>query len=135
MFGISFPELIVVMMVVLLAVGPDKLPEAARKFGKIMGDLRRTSDSVRREFYRAVYEPVQDTKQQIKNETRELVAVKNQLSEFLDSELNCEQKAKLAAEKKQAAEPAAGGSEVKATAQPAIETITSTPPSTDESKR
>ena len=57
MFGISFPELIVVFVVALLAFGPERLPELARKLGRLSAELRRGSDSLRREFYNSVYVP------------------------------------------------------------------------------
>ena len=60
MFGISFPELIVVFVVALLAFGPERLPELARKLGKFSAELRRGTDSLRREFYNSVYIPAPD---------------------------------------------------------------------------
>ena len=42
MFGIGWGELLVVAVVALLVLGPDKLPEAARTLGKVYGHLYRT---------------------------------------------------------------------------------------------
>jgi sec-independent protein translocase protein TatA len=64
-FGVSLPELIVIFVVVLLVFGPDKLPEIARSFGKWTGDFRRTSDSLRREFYHSVYNPVDSARREL----------------------------------------------------------------------
>ncbi|MFM1848462.1 MAG: hypothetical protein RL417_1936 [Pseudomonadota bacterium] len=74
MFGVSLPELIVVFVVVLLVFGPDKLPEIARKFGKWTGDLRRTSDSLRREFYHTVYNPVDTARRELTSMRTDLIA-------------------------------------------------------------
>ena len=41
MFGIGWGELLVVAVVALLVLGPDKLPEAARTLGKVYGSLYR----------------------------------------------------------------------------------------------
>lgn len=68
MFGISFAELGVVMLVALLVFGPEKLPEIASKIGKLSFQLRRASDGFRREFYNSVYTPAQEHKEQLKNE-------------------------------------------------------------------
>lgn len=68
MFGISLPELIVIFVVVLVFVGPEKLPEIARAFGKITGELKKHSDSLRREFYNSVYTPADELKRSVRDE-------------------------------------------------------------------
>jgi sec-independent protein translocase protein TatB len=40
-FDIGFFEIVVVLVVALIVVGPEKLPEYARKFGKVVRDLRK----------------------------------------------------------------------------------------------
>jgi sec-independent protein translocase protein TatB len=46
-FGISFPELLVVGTVALLVLGPDKLPGMLRTMGKWIAKLRRLTTEVR----------------------------------------------------------------------------------------
>jgi sec-independent protein translocase protein TatB len=43
MFGMGMGELLLILVVALLAVGPDKLPGAAKSIGKAIRDLRRQS--------------------------------------------------------------------------------------------
>jgi len=38
---LGFLEILVILVVTLLVVGPEKLPEYARKFGKMVRDLRK----------------------------------------------------------------------------------------------
>lgn len=47
MFGIGWAELVVIGVVALLVVGPDKLPEAARAAGRIYGYVYRTLTEAR----------------------------------------------------------------------------------------
>lgn len=76
MFGIGFTEFVAVGVIILLVFGPDKLPEITQKFGKFAGQLKRTSDTVRREFYNAVYTPAEQIKRDINLAQRELMSVK-----------------------------------------------------------
>lgn len=49
-FGIGFPELILILIVVLIVVGPDKLPEVAGTIGRTVRKLKAASSELSREF-------------------------------------------------------------------------------------
>ncbi len=50
MFGLGIWEILVIGVAALIFIGPDKLPGAARKTARMVGDLRRTADSFRAEL-------------------------------------------------------------------------------------
>lgn len=62
MFGFNLPELMVIGIVALIVFGPEKLPEIMSKIGKFTGELRKTSESLRRELYNSVYVPAEEIK-------------------------------------------------------------------------
>jgi sec-independent protein translocase protein TatB len=48
MFGIGFPELILILALALIVVGPDKLPDLARSIAKTLVDLRKTAEGLKK---------------------------------------------------------------------------------------
>ena len=53
MFGIGAGELLLLLVLSLLVLGPERMPRLARDLGKTVGDLRRTSDELKHEFLNA----------------------------------------------------------------------------------
>ena len=47
MFGIGFEHLVLILVVVLLLVGPDKLPDVARALGRGYAEFKRTMDELK----------------------------------------------------------------------------------------
>jgi TatA/E family protein of Tat protein translocase len=50
MFGIGMPELLLILAVALIVLGPKKLPDLARALGKGMAEFRRATDELKDEF-------------------------------------------------------------------------------------
>ncbi len=47
MFGIGLPEMIVILALALIVVGPDKLPELARSLAKGILELKKTANTIK----------------------------------------------------------------------------------------
>jgi Tat protein translocase TatB subunit len=47
MFGIGFEHLVLILVVVLLLVGPNKLPDVARALGRGYAEFKRTMDELK----------------------------------------------------------------------------------------
>ena len=50
MFGIGVPELIVILALALIVLGPEQLPQVARRIAGFVNELRRAADEFKSEF-------------------------------------------------------------------------------------
>ncbi len=53
MFGIGVPELLVILVVALIVLGPQRLPEVAQALGKALAELRKATSGVSDELRNA----------------------------------------------------------------------------------
>lgn len=54
MFDIGFSELLIVALVALIVIGPERLPTAARTLGHIVGRIKRSLGSIREDVEREI---------------------------------------------------------------------------------
>jgi sec-independent protein translocase protein TatB len=61
-FNLSGSEIIVILLLALVILGPEKLPEAMRKAGRAYSELRRMANSFQSEVRSALDEPMSELK-------------------------------------------------------------------------
>jgi sec-independent protein translocase protein TatB len=55
MFGLGFGEIVIIAILALLLLGPDRLPEAAKTLGKTLRDVRRATDDIKGQIETELY--------------------------------------------------------------------------------
>lgn len=61
MFNIGFQEMMLILILALIIFGPKSLPDMARKAGKFMGEMRKTTDDLVSQF-KETTKPLEDAK-------------------------------------------------------------------------
>ncbi len=50
MFGIGFPELLLILAIALIVLGPKRLPDLARALGRGFSEFKRATDELKQSF-------------------------------------------------------------------------------------
>ena len=74
---IGMSELIVILIVALFVLGPDKLPYYAKKMGQALAHFRKYSDEATKDIRESVVEPLQEAQKPL----REAVEPLNEINE------------------------------------------------------
>lgn len=59
-------EIVVIFVVALLVIGPNKLPEYARKFGQAMREFRKASEGITNEIKDNIVEPLEEAQKPLR---------------------------------------------------------------------
>ncbi|WP_018863180.1 Sec-independent protein translocase protein TatB [Thioalkalivibrio sp. ARh3] len=79
MFDIGFWEIIIIVLVALLVVGPERLPGLAREIGRWVGKTRRFVHSVRSDFEQELQ--TEELRKMLKSQEREIRQLKGTMEE------------------------------------------------------
>jgi sec-independent protein translocase protein TatB len=63
MFNLSGSEIVFLLLVALIVLGPEKLPEAVRKFGKVYSEAKKMSTGFQTELKSALDEPMREMRE------------------------------------------------------------------------
>lgn len=66
MFGLGMPEILLILAIALIVIGPQKLPELAKTLGRAMGEFKRSAQELKRSI------DVDTTLQDVKSSTTDL---------------------------------------------------------------
>ncbi len=85
MFDIGFPELLLISVVALVVIGPEKLPETVRTVALWIGRLRRSLSNIRLELENEI--GADEIRQQLHNENimKELSDTKSELEDIIQN--------------------------------------------------
>ena len=105
-------ELVVIFIVALLVIGPDNLPQYARKFGAALREFKKASSDVTQEIRESVIDPLEEAQKPLREAMEPLEDLKSDIQRDLkgvEKDLNSIGKVKKSETpaKEQAAQPAA----------------------------
>jgi sec-independent protein translocase protein TatB len=63
MFNLSSSEIVFLLLIALIVLGPEKLPEAVRKFGKVYAEAKKMSTGFQSELKSALDEPMREMRE------------------------------------------------------------------------
>lgn len=72
MFNVTGGEVVIILVLALVVLGPEKLPDMLRKAGRLYGELRRMSSGFQSEFEETFGEPLREFRETA-NQARDMI--------------------------------------------------------------
>ncbi|MRR50680.1 MAG: twin-arginine translocase subunit TatB [Rhodocyclaceae bacterium] len=89
MFDVGFSELIVIAVVALVVIGPERLPKVARTVGHLLGRLQRYVNDVKSDVQREMQlEELKKLQEQVTAQARSMEASVNEHLKTVETDLN-----------------------------------------------
>ena len=89
MFDVGFTELMVIALVGLIVIGPERLPKVARTAGHLLGRLQRYVSDVKSDISREMQiEDLKKLQAQVQDQARDLERQVNDRMKTVETELN-----------------------------------------------
>ncbi|NPA48820.1 MAG: twin-arginine translocase subunit TatB [Thermodesulfobacteria bacterium] len=73
MFGIGFPELVVIFVVALIVLGPERMPQMAKQLARWVNEVRKAADELKKELAAEEIEKGKDELEKVRQELLEKV--------------------------------------------------------------
>jgi sec-independent protein translocase protein TatB len=123
MFDIGFSEIVVIAVVALIVIGPERLPKVARTLGHLFGRMQRYVNDVKADISREMeLDELRKLQATVQDAAHAIEQTVNKEITSTESELNS-----IAQTAAQAVQPAAENPIIDAAAPPAAETQTTAP--------
>jgi sec-independent protein translocase protein TatB len=82
MFGMGFAEILIIVVIAILFLGPDKLPETMVEIAKFFRNVKKTVSSAKESLEEELH--IADIKEEALNYKRELTSASSELSRMTD---------------------------------------------------
>lgn len=93
MFNIGFSEAVIIFLVALIVLGPEKLPELGRFLGKLSLELKKSIEEIKKEL--EVEELEKEIKEEVEEAKKEIEKLKEESTEILKDPLKSDEKNNL----------------------------------------
>jgi len=89
MFDVGFSELVVIAVVALIVIGPERLPKVARTVGILLGRLQRYVNDVKSDINREMQlDELKKLQEQVTNQVRDMESSVTQEMQAVEDSLN-----------------------------------------------
>ena len=82
---IGFMELLVIAVVAMVFIGPDKLPHYARKLGKMLNQVKEYTGAASKEIQENIVEPLEEVQKPLKEAMAPIMDIKKDIDDSVGS--------------------------------------------------